>query len=112
MIKYPGGTIAFWSVVYILVATPLAYSKFADGKFGLGFLVATLPIGCALIWFRVRPVKWLVATYLGLAALRAIALLFTDGLDLEPALGAALGAYTAFQFAVWDGGPSSGSPVA
>ena len=112
MIKYPGGTIAFWSVVFIVVATPLAYTKFADGKIGFGFLVATLPIGCALIWLGVRPAKWLVATYLGFAALRAVAMLFTDGVTLEPALGAALGVYTAFQFAVWDGCPIADSTVA
>lgn len=112
MIKYPGGAIAFWSIVFILVATPLAYAKFVDGKIGVGLLAITLPLACTLIWLNVRQAKWLVVAYLGLSTLGAIVMMFTNGRTLELALVTALGAYTSFRFAVWDGASDSAPQAA
>ena len=112
MIKNPGGEIAFWSILFFVAGTFVSYTTFAVGKIGLGCVFAMLPVGCALIWLDVRPAKWLVVTYLGIAAFGAIAMLFANGFTTSLAIRGALAAYGAFQFAIWDGGPISDRPFA
>jgi hypothetical protein len=107
MIKYPGGEIAFWSILFFVAGAFVSYTTFADGKIGLGCMFAMLPVGCALIWLDMRPAKWLVVTYLGIATFGAIAMLFANGFTTSLAIRGALAAYGAFQFAIWDGGPNS-----
>lgn len=107
MIKYPGGEIAFWSILFVLAGTYVSYSTFAEGKTGLGFMFSLLPVGCALIWLDVRPAKWLVVVYLSIATLGAIAMLFLKGFDTSVASRACLAALGAYEFAAWNGGPSS-----
>jgi len=112
MIKYPGGEIAFWSILFILAGTLVSYLSFADGNVAMGVVFAMLPVGCALIWLDVRPAKWLVVAYLSIATLGAIALLFKNGFTTSLAIRGALAAWGAVQFAIWDGGPNSDEPVA
>jgi hypothetical protein len=107
MIKYPGGDIAFWSILFILAGSFVSYTSFAAGNTGMGAVFAMLPVGCALIWLDVRPAKWLVVAYLGIATLGAVAMLFANGFTTSLAVRGALAAYGAFQFATWDGGPNS-----
>ena len=57
MIKYPGGEIAFWSIVFLVVMAPLTYDLFAAGKILVGCIGTILPVGCVLIWFDIRPAK-------------------------------------------------------
>ena len=103
MIKYPGGEIAFWSIVFLVVMAPLTYDLFAAGKILVGCIGTILPVGCVLIWFDIRPAKWLAAGYLACSGLGAIWLLISQGWSLQLALCTALAAYTAYQFAIWDG---------
>ena len=46
MIKYPGGEIAFWSILFIVAGAFVSYTTFAAGKIGLGFVFAMMPVGC------------------------------------------------------------------
>lgn len=107
MIKYPGGDMAFWTVLFIIAGSLVSYLAFAAGNVGLGVMFALLPVGCALIWLDVRPAKWLVAAYLSFAVVGAIALLVVKGFDTKIAVQGGLAAWGAFTFATWKGGPRS-----
>ena len=107
MIKYPGGEMAFWSILFILAGSFVSGLSFSNGQVVLGSLFAVLPIGCILIWFDVRSAKWLVVAYLSLAVLACTFMLFQDGFKwgtLFRGLTALIGAIT---FATWNGGPNS-----
>jgi hypothetical protein len=105
MIKYPGGEIAFWTVLFMLAGTYVSYDAFMAGKTGLGIVFAMMPVGCALIWLGVRQAKWLVVVYLAIATLGALILIFSKGFSWSLAIRGIAAAYGAFEFAVWNGNP-------
>ena len=107
MLKNPGGDVAYWSILWIIAGSYVAYTTFAAGRTGMGFVFAMLPVGCALIWLDIREAKWLVVAYLGIAFLGAILITLTQGFTWYLLLRGALAGYTAVAFAKWDGGPNS-----
>jgi len=108
MIKYPGGEIAFWTILFILAGSYVSYETFMAGKTGLAIVFAMLPVGCALIWLDVRQAKWLVVAYLAMAALGALIFIFTKGFSPSVAIRGILASFGAFEFAVWNGNPKDG----
>ena len=106
MIKNPGGNITFWTILYLIAGTYITYGNFAEGKTGMGFVFAMLPVGCALIWLDIREAKWLVVVYLGIATLGAVAALMSIGWNLRIALQGATAVYSAFEFVQWNGNPN------
>ena len=109
--KNPGGEIAIWSLLWILAGSFITYTTFAAGKTGLGVVFALLPIGCALIWFDVRPAKWLVVAYLGIATVGALGMMVANGFSLSLLARGGVAAYSAFIFARWNGGPNADTLV-
>ena len=107
MIKYPGGDLALWTLLFLVAGTFVTYDSFASGKTGMGFVFATLPVGCALIWLDVREAKWLVVAYLALATFGAIIALSSQGFSWSMALRGSLAALGVFEFARWDGNPEA-----
>jgi hypothetical protein len=107
MIKYPGGDIAFWSLLFIAAGGFVTYDEFANGTALLGSIFAILPIGCILIWFDVRSAKWLVVGYMTIAFLSVLFLLFVQGFDVSRVIRGISAAIGAVEFATWNGGPKS-----
>lgn len=109
MIKYPGGDIAFWSLLFITAGGFVSYDAFANAKPLMGSIFAALPIGCVLIWFDIRSAKWLIVAYLSFAVFAVVAMLIVHGFNISRALRGLCAAIGAIQFATWNGGPSSDS---
>ena len=107
MVRNPGGEVALWSILMILAGSYVSYTAFMEGKTALACVFAMMPVGCLLMWLNVRPAKWLVVFYLGIATFGAISMTAKNGISLPiPARGVAA-AYFAIIFAKWKGSPSA-----
>ena len=72
MIRYPGGEVALWSILWILAGSFVSYMSFNEGKTAVACVFAIMPLGCLLMWLDIRPAKWLVVFYLSIATPGAI----------------------------------------
>ena len=107
MIKYPGGEVAFWTVLWMLAGSFLAYFTFQAGKTGLGVVYATLPVASALLWLDIREAKWLIIAYCAFATLGGILLLYANGFEMR-IVGQLVGAiYSIVLLLRWNGGPNA-----
>lgn len=105
MIKYPGGEVAIWTVIWILAGSVVSYTSFQDGKISLSIIFAIPAVAAALLWFDIRAAKWVIMGYYGFVLLGVIVRLFEGGFELRTAVRTLLPVYTIFLLARWDGGP-------
>ena len=107
MIKYPGGDIAFWSILFIVAGGVVSGMSFSNGEVVFGVLFAVLPVSCILIWLDVRPAKWLVVAYLCIALVGIAATFAQDGFMWKTLFQGLAALSGAISFATWNGGPNS-----
>jgi hypothetical protein len=107
MIKYPGGEVAFWTVLWTLAGSFVSYTSFEAGKTGLSVVFAVLPLASALLWLDIRQAKWLIIAYCAFATLGGIVMLFAKGVELR-IVGQLVGAvYSIALLLRWNGGPNA-----
>ena len=107
MIKYPGGEVAFWTLLWIFAGSFVSYLSFQAEKTSLGVLFAMLPVASALLWLDVRQAKWLIIAYCALATVGGIVMLFAKGFELRIATQISGAIYSIVLLLRWDGGPNA-----
>ena len=107
MIKYPGGEVAVWTILWILAGSFVSYTSFQSGKTGLGIIFAVLPVASALLWLDVRQAKWLIIAYCAFATLGGISMLFARGFELRIASHLVGAVYSIVLLLRWTGGPNT-----
>jgi hypothetical protein len=107
MIKYPGGEVALWTILWIVAGSFVSYTSFQAGRTGLGVIFAVLPLASALLWFDIRPAKWLIVAYCAFAILGGILMFLAKGFELRIAVQLAAAVYSIVLLVRWNGGPNA-----
>lgn len=111
MIKYPGGDIAWWTLLFMLAGTYLSYDAFSRGNMVLASVFGILPMACVLIWLDIRAAKWFLVAYLAFVSVGLILMMTIREFQWRTFLKALTSAYGAYEFATWNGNPNAAPPA-
>jgi hypothetical protein len=107
MIKYPGGEVAFWTILWIVAGGYVSYTYFQDGQTIVGSMIGVLPVASVLIWLDVRQAKWIIIAYFSMALVAGIWKSMTTELEFKIVRQMVLACFSIFALVRWHGGPNA-----
>jgi hypothetical protein len=99
--KYPGGHLAWLTLLWLVVGSLVAYHCYASGRDWLGGLFTCLAISCGLVWFDVRFIYKPLAAFWLLAMACGVLMMMLEGFTLRRAWQILLAGYTIYALREW-----------
>lgn len=99
--KYPGGGLAWLTLLWFVVGCLLAYHCYAADRYWLGGLFACLAISCALVWFDVRFIYKPLVAFWVLAIAAGLRMIVAKGFTFGRLWQIVLAGYTIRALYVW-----------